>query len=95
MATEILNFPLLCITRIMAKEATRSYSHVQFTYKCILPLFAYDGCIRAAYQILVNLTSSGSQQLGGVPTKLYLSVSTITVPSWKCGFLSWRVECVS
>ena len=33
--------------------------------------------------------------LGGIPTNLYLSVSTISVPSWRRGFLSWPVEYVS
>ena len=43
----------------------------------------------------------GSRLLGGIPTNLYLSVSTVTVPSWRRGFLprrgffSWRVEYVS
>ena len=32
-------------------------------------------------------TSGGSWPLGGIPTNLYLSVSTITVPSWRRGFL--------
>jgi len=40
----------------------------------------YDGCVRGAYRILVNLTSGGSQPLGGIPANLYLSVSTVPVP---------------
>ena len=44
----------------------------------------------------VNLEVQNSQgawwPLGRIPTNLYLSVSTVTVPSWRCGFLSWRVE---
>ena len=40
-------------------------AHAQFTCKHILSLFAYDGCIWGAYQILVNPTSGGSRPLGG------------------------------
>ena len=69
--------------------------HAQLTCKHILPLFADGGCVRGAYRILVNPTSGGSQPLGGIPTNLYLSVSTVTVPSWRRGFLSWCVEYVS
>ena len=35
--------------------------------QCILPLFAYDGCIRGAYRILFNPTSGGSRPLAGIP----------------------------
>ena len=55
---------------------------------------AFDGYVWIIYRILVNLTSGGSQPLGGIPINLYLSISTVTVPSW-CGFLSWCVEYVS
>jgi len=55
-------------------------AHAQFTCKRILLLFAYDGCIQGAFQILVNPTSGGSQLLGGILTNLYLSVSSVTVP---------------
>jgi len=51
-------------------------------------LFTYGGCIRGAYQTLVILTSGGSQLLGGIPTNLYLSLSTVTVTLWRRGFLS-------
>ena len=61
--------------------------HAQFTCKRILPLLAYDGCIRGTYQILVNPTSSGSQLLGGI--------STMTLSTWRHGFLSGCVEYVS
>ena len=63
-------------------------AHAQFTCKRIVPLFAYDGCVRGAFRILVNPTSGGSQPLGGIFTYLYLSVSSVTVPSWRRGFLS-------
>ena len=53
----------------------------------ILPLFAHDGCVRGACRILVNPTYGASQPLGGIPTNLYLSVCTVTVPSWRHGFL--------
>jgi len=50
-------------------------------------------------RILVNLTSGGLRPLEGIPDiNLYVSVSTVTVPSWKHGFLSrhgflsWCVE---
>ena len=69
--------------------------HAQFTCNHILPIFACGGCIQGAYRILVNPTSGGSRPLGGIPTNLYLSVSTVTVPSWRRGFLSWCVEYVS
>ena len=52
----------------------------------------YDGCILGTYRILVNPTSGGLRPLGGIPTNLYLSESTVTGPSWRCGFLSWCVE---
>jgi len=61
----------------------------------------YHSLLMSAYQILVNLTSGAWWPLGGIPTNLYLSVSTVTVPSWRRGFiprrgfLSWRVEYVS
>ena len=55
----------------------------------------YNGCVWGGYRILVNPISGGSRPLGGIPTNLYLSVSTITVPSWRRGFLSWPVEYVS
>ena len=67
-------------------------AHVQFTCKCIVPLFAYDGCIRGAYRILVNPTSGDSRPLRGISTKLYLSISTVTVPSWRHGILSEYVS---
>jgi len=70
-------------------------AHAQFTCKRNLPLFGYDGCFRGAFRILVSPTSGGSRLLGGILTNLYWSVSTVTVPSWRCGFLSWRVEYVS
>jgi len=57
--------------------------------------FAYDGCIQGDYWIFVNPTSGGSWLLGGIPTNQYLFVSTLTVPSWRRGFLSWCVEYVS
>jgi len=62
-------------------------AHAQFTCKRILPLFDYDGCIRGAYHILVNPTSGGSQLLRGISTNLLLSISTVTVPSWRRSFL--------
>ena len=65
------------------------------TCKRILPLFAYDGCVRGAFRILVNPTPGDSQPLGGIFTNLYLSASSVTVPSWRRGFLSWHVENVS
>jgi len=52
---------------------------------------AYDDCVRSTYRILVNSTSGSSRPLGGIPINLYLSVSTVTVPSWRCGFTSWRI----
>jgi len=36
--------------------------------KFLVPLFAYEGCVRAAYRIFVNPTSDGSRPLGGTPT---------------------------
>ena len=60
-------------------------AHAQFTCKCILPLF---GFVRGAYWILVNLISGGSWPLVGISTNLFLSVSTVTVTSWRHGFLS-------
>jgi len=63
-------------------------AHAQFTSKRILPLFADGGCIRVAYRILVNPTFGDSQPLGGISTSLYLSIPTVTVPSWRRGFLS-------
>jgi len=51
--------------------------------------------LHSSYWILVNATSGGSRPLRGIPTNLCLSVSTVTVPSWRRGFLSWRVEHVS
>ena len=50
-------------------------------------IFACNGCIQGAYQILVNMTSGGSRLLGGVSANLFLSGSTVTVPSWRCGLL--------
>ena len=49
------------------------------------------------FRILVNPTTGGSRPLGGILTNLYLSISSVTVPSWRWrrGFLSWRVENVS
>ena len=70
-------------------------AHAQFACKRILPLFAYDDCIRGAFRILVNPMTGGSQPLGGILTNLYLSVSSVTVPSWRRGFLAWHVENVS
>ena len=49
----------------------------------ILPLFAFDGCVQDAYRILVNPTSGGSRLLREIPTNLYLSISTVTLPLWR------------
>ena len=64
--------------------------HAQFTCRHILPIFADGGCVRVAYRILVSPTSGGSRPLGGISISLYLSVSTITVPSWRRGFFNDR-----
>jgi len=61
--------------------------HAQFTCKTHVPFFACDGCLQGAYRILVNMTSGGSRPLGEISANLFLSVSSITVPSWRCGFL--------
>ena len=60
-------------------------AHAQFTSKHILPHFADGGCIRVAYRKHVNPTSVGSRLLGGISTSLYLSVSTVSWPSWRHG----------
>ena len=57
-----------------------------------MPCQSYDGCVRGAFQILVNPTSGGSRLLGGILTNMYLSVSSVTVPLWRRGFPSWHVE---
>jgi len=44
-------------------------------------------CVRGAHRFLVNPSSGGSQPPGRISTKLFLSRSTVTVPSWGCGFL--------
>jgi len=93
LCTSLLHLPLapplpLQVYNIFTQKM-HAIAHAQFTYacKCILPLFDYDGCIWGAYRILVNLTSGSSWPLGGISTNLYLSVSTVSVPSWRHGFL--------
>ena len=57
-------------------------AHVQFTCKHILPLclwWLHSKCLPNPCQSDIG----GSRLLGGIPTNLYLSVSTVTVPSWK------------
>ena len=49
--------------------------------------FYHSSVIVVAFEVL---NESLSRPLGGIPTNLYLSVSTITVPSWRRGFLSRR-----
>ena len=46
---------------------------------------------RLRLSFLPNPCQSDIWWLGGIPTNLYLSVSTVTVPSWRRGFLSWHV----
>ena len=67
--------------------------------------FRHSLVIMVAFEVLNESLSIrhlvAQRPLGGIPTNLYLSVSTVTLPSWRRGFLprrgflSWRVEYVS
>jgi len=81
--TSLLHLPLPLQVYNIITQKMRAIAHEQFTCacKCILPLFDYDGCVWGAYQ-----TSGDSWPLGGISTNLYLSVSTMSVPSRRHAF---------
>ena len=68
-------------------------AHAQFT--CNHINFYHFSVIMVAFEVLNESLSIQHLVLGGIPTNLYLSISTVTVPSWRRGFFSWRVEYVS
>ena len=56
-------------------------AHLQFSSKRILPLFAYDGCVRGAYRILFNLTS-GTRRNFYQPVLVRLSLDCAIMEAW-------------
>ena len=74
--------------RFQAMKVQGSYLpivHVQFSNKCVV-LYSWWLSSRCLL-ILVNPSFGDSPLLGGISTNLFLYVSTMTVPSWRRGFL--------
>ena len=77
-------------------EATKSWGSntsiacMQFACKMHVP-FAVS--IWGACRILVNPSSGGWRLLGGISTNLFLSRSTVTVPSQRCCFYFYLMTC--